>query len=96
MQKPLAPPGRGFFFAIPGPTHANPPTTDYDELLASGFTDRMAARYLRVPVPEAMEGMRLARYRREVEAVGETNWPGEALERWRVAGVPWQEVNRTT
>ncbi len=57
-------------------------TTVYDELLTLGYTDRRAARYLRVLVPEAMEGMRQARHRHEVEAENASKYPMDALRKW--------------
>ena len=57
----------------------------YDELLAAGYTDRVAARYLRVP--EAIDGMRLARHRHTIGVMSALNYPGEALRKW-YGGVP--------
>ncbi len=64
------------------------PTTAYDELLAAGCTDYMAARYLRVPMSKAMKGMWLARYWRKAEAVGESTYPAELL------GCGWGNLKR--
>ena len=65
----------------------------YDDLLAEGFTDRMAARYLRVCLRVAEEGMRLARVRRLKETSPRSNFPLEALQRFGAAGAPWQDVS---
>ena len=95
INEPTPRPHRqGLFLCLPPTPMPAIPTTAYSELLTLGYTDRMAARYLRVSVPEAMEGMRQARYRREVEAVNASNYPTKALETWGVKGVPWREVSQ--
>ncbi len=66
----------------------------YDVLLTLSYTDCMAAMFLRMPMPVAMESIRLDWYRHEVEVVLGSNYSHEALQQWGTQGAPWREVSQ--